>query len=310
MKKKVSWFHSLTKDIFIKEKDLLTYQAIGQTRVLIRGAGEMGSGVAHCLFKSGFKVCLTDISRPLAVRRLVSFCEAVYDREKTLEGVTAVRISKPSEMFSVWQEEKIPLLVDSENKTKNFLNPHVLIDAILAKRNIGTNITDAPLVVGLGPGFKAGKDVHVVIETNRGHNLGRLIFEGGAEPNTGVPGIIAGYGLERVIRAPRDGKFKLLKDIGDRVSEGETVAHVEGEPIRANISGVIRGLLRDGTEVTQGIKAGDIDPRGERSYCTTISEKARALGGSVLGAILSQLPQRLRGKSEQLFDSIVKHYRF
>jgi xanthine dehydrogenase accessory factor len=276
------------------KKDLLTYEEIAQTRVLIRGAGEMASGVAHRLFKSGFKVCFTEISLPLAVRRLVSFCEAVYDHEKTVEEVTARRITKPAEIFSVWEEGKIPLLVDSENKTKDFLNPHVLIDAILAKRNIGTKITHAPLVVGLGPGFKAAKDVHVVIETNRGHNLGRLIFEGEAEPNTGVPGIIAGYGMERVIRAPQNGKFKILKDIGDMVSEGETVAHVEGAPISANISGIIRGLLRDGTEVTQGLKAGDIDPRGERSYCTTISEKARALGGSVLEAILSQLPKRLR----------------
>jgi len=280
------------------KKDLLTYKEIGQTRVLIRGAGEMASGMGHRLFKSGFKVCLLEISCPLAVRRMVSFCEAVYDREKTVEGVTAIRIDEPSEIFSVWEEGKLPLLVDPENKTKEFLNPHVLIDAILAKRNISTKITDAPLVVGLGPGFKAGKDVHVVIETNRGHNLGRLIFEGEAEPNTGVPGMIGGYGLERVIRAPRDGKFKLLKDIGDLVAEGETVAYVKGEPVRATISGVIRGLLRDGSEVTQGLKAGDIDPRSEQSYCATISEKARAIGGSVLEAILSQLPQRLREEKE------------
>lgn len=276
----------------------LNYKEIGQTKVLIRGAGEMASGVAHCLFKSGFKVCLTEISRPMAVRRLVSFCEAVYDRKKIVEGVTAIRIDEPREIFSIWEEGKIPLLIDPENNSKNFLKPHVLVDAILAKRNIGTKITDAPLVVGLGPGFKAEKDVHVVIETNRGHKLGRLIFEGEAEPNTGVPGIIAGYGLERVIRAPQNGKFKISKDIGDMVVEGETVAHVEGTPIRANISGVIRGLLRDGTEVTKGLKAGDIDPRGERSYCTTISEKARALGGSVLEAILSQLPKRLREEKE------------
>jgi xanthine dehydrogenase accessory factor len=280
------------------EKDLLTYEEIAQTRVLILGAGEMASGVAHRLFKSGFKVCFTEISRPLAVRRLVSFCEAVYDQQQTVEGVTALRITKPAEIFSVWEEGKLPLLVDPENKTKDFLNPHVLIDAILAKRNVGTKITDAPLVVGLGPGFKAAKDVHVVIETNRGHNLGRLIFEGEAEPNTGVPGIIAGYGLERVIRAPQNGKFKILKDIGDMVFEGETVAQVEGAPIKVAISGIIRGLLRDGTEVTQGLKAGDIDPRGERSYCTTVSEKARALGGSVLEAILSQLPKRLREEKE------------
>ncbi|HPD61516.1 MAG TPA: molybdenum hydroxylase, partial [Thermodesulfobacteriota bacterium] len=143
------------------------------------------------------------------------------------------------------------------------------------------------------PGFRAGRDVRVVIETNRGHNLGRLIFEGEAEPNTGVPGVIAGFGEERVFRAPRDGIFKVAKNIGDRVAEGEIVAYVEGEPISATISGVIRGLLRDGTEVTKGLKAGDIDPRGDRNYCVTISEKARALGGSVLEAILSQLPERL-----------------
>ena len=283
----------------MEKKDLLiAYEKIGQTRILIRGAGEMASGVAHCLFKSGFSLCLTETSQPLAVRRLVSFCEAVYDREKTVEGVTALLIVKPSEIFSVWKEGKLPLMVDPENKIKDFLNPHVLVDAILAKRNVGTKIIDAPLVVGLGPGFKGGKDVHVVIETNRGHNLGRLIFEGKAEPNTGVPGVIAGFGAERVFRAPRDGIFKVAKNIGDLVAAGETVAHVAREPIRANISGVIRGLLRDGTKVIKGLKAGDIDPRGERSYCTKISEKARALGSSVLEAILSQLPKRLREEKE------------
>jgi xanthine dehydrogenase accessory factor len=162
------------------------------------------------------------------------------------------------------------------------------------KKNIGTKITDAPLVIGLGPGFVAPKDVHVVIETNRGHNLGRLIFEGKAEPNTGVPGVITGFGAERVFRAPRNGIFKRIKEIGDMVSAGETVAQVEGEPIKIKISGVIRGLLRDRTEVTEGIKAGDVDPRGDKSYCFTISDKARALGGSVLEAILSQLPQKLK----------------
>lgn len=277
-----------------KKDLLLAYEKIGQTRVLIRGAGEMASGVAHCLFKSGFKVCLVEISRPIAVRRMVSFCEAIYDREKTVEGVTAIRIDEPKEVFSVWEEGKLSLMVDPENNIKDYLKPHVLIDAILAKRNVGTKITDAPLVVGLGPGFKGGKDVHVVIETNRGHNLGRLILEGEAEPNTGVPGVIAGFGAERVFRAPRDGIFRVFKDIGNMVAAGETVAQVESEPIRANISGIIRGLLRDGTKVTKGLKAGDIDPRGERSYCTKISEKARSLGGSVLETILSHLPERLR----------------
>lgn len=279
----------------MKRIEPLTYEGIWQTRVLIRGAGEQASGVAHRLFKSGFKVCLTEISRPLAVRRMVSFCEAVYDQKKTVEGVTALRIAEPAEIFSVWEEGKLPLLVDPENNTKKILNPHVLVDAILAKRNVGTKITDAPLVVGLGPGFEAAKDVHVVIETNRGHNLGRLIFEGEAEPNTGVPGTIAGFSTERVFRAPRNGVFRVVKEIGDMVSERETVARVEGEPIKATISGVVRGILRDGTEVTKGLKAGDVDPRGDRNYCITISEKARALGGAILEAILSQLPQRLRG---------------
>ena len=277
---------------------LKAYERIGQTRVLIRGAGEQASGVAHRLFVSGFNICLVETSSPLAVRRMVSFCEAVYDREKIVEGVAAVRINEPAEVFSVWEEEKLPLLVDPENNIKNFLKPHVLVDAILAKRNVGTKITDAPLVIALGPGFTAGKDVHVVVETNRGHDLGRLIFEGEAEPNTGVPGVIAGFGAERVLRAPQDGVFRVCKNIGDMVAANEIVAHVEGEPVKANISGVIRGLLRDGTKVTRGLKAGDIDPRGEQSYCTRISEKARSLGGSVLEAILSQLPKRLREAKE------------
>lgn len=279
----------------------LLYGEICQTRILIRGAGEMASGIAHRLFRSGFKVCLTEIPHPLAVRRMVSFCEAVYDWKKTVEGVTALRIDKPGKIFSVWDKEKIPLLIDPENNTKNFLKPYVLIDAILAKRNVGTKITDAPLVIGLGPGFEAPKDVHVVIETNRGRNLGKLIFEGKPEPNTGVPGVIAGFGAERVIRAPRDGFFKATKDIGDIVSEGDTVAQVEDEPVKVKISGVIRGLLRDGTKVTKGLKVGDVDSRGDRNYCVTISDKARSLGGSVLEAILSQLPQRLREKRRILF---------
>ena len=270
----------------------LKYDEICQTRVLIRGAGEQASGIAHRLYRSGFKVCLIDTANPLAVRRLVSFCEAVYDGEKTVEGITAVRIDEGEQILAVWESKRIPLLVDPENHTKDSLRPHVLIDAILAKKNVGTKITDAPLVLGLGPGFRAQKDVHVVIETNRGHNLGRLIFEGEAAPNTGVPGVIAGYGAERVFRAPGDGTFITHKEIGDLVSEGETVASVEGKPVKSGVSGVIRGLLRDGTKVTSGLKAGDVDPRGDKTHCDTISDKSRALGGAVLEAILSQLPKR------------------
>jgi xanthine dehydrogenase accessory factor len=270
----------------------LSYNEIRKTRIVIRGAGEQASGIAQRLFRSGFSVCLVETAAPIAVRRMVSFCEAVYDGKKTVEGTTAVRIADPEQIFSAWSSNKIPLLIDPDNNTRHFLKPHVVVDAILAKRNIGTKITDSPLVIGLGPGFCANKDVHIVIETNRGHNLGRLIFEGEAEPNTGIPGSIGGYSIERVFRAQNDGIFRHLKNFGDMVAEGDTVAHVEGTPIKAGVSGVIRGILRDGLQVKKGMKAGDIDPRGEITNCITISDKARAIGGSVLEAILYQLPQQ------------------
>lgn len=269
---------------------LLTNEEISETRVIIRGAGDMASGVAYLLFREGFKVCFTELAAPLAIRRMVSFCEAVYDQEKTVEGVTAVRIAEPGEIFSVWKTGKIPLLIDPENSVKHFLKPHVLVDATMAKRNVGTRITDAPLVIGLGPGFRAGDDVHVVIESNRGPNLGELILEGEAEPDTGIPEIIGGFGEERIIRSPGKGTFRIVKQIGELVWKGEPVAWVNGEPAKAGISGVLRGLLRDGTEVTKGFKAGEVDPRGELSYCTRIFDKAILLGKGVVEAILSQLP--------------------
>ena len=278
----------------MNEVQPLNYEDIRYTKVLIRGAGEMATGVAQRLYKSGFRVCLIEKSTPLAVRRKVAYSEAVYDGFQTVEEVTAVRVDDPKQIASVWTSNKIPLLVDPENKTRNVFIPHVLVDAILAKKNLGTRVTDAPLVIGLGPGFCAPMDVHVVIETNRGHNLGRLISEGEAAANTGIPGVIGGYTAERVFRAPCDGIFKTGKEIGDTVSKGEIVARVDGESIEAKIGGVIRGLLRNGSEVTKGLKAGDIDPRGEKTYCFTISEKARAIGGSVLEAILSELPKRTK----------------
>jgi len=265
---------------------------IAETVVLIRGAGEQASGVAHRLFKGGFKLCLTEIAEPLAVRREVCYCEAVYDGEKTVEGVTAQLTGNPADIDRLWKEGKIPLLVDPENRIRETLKPQVIIDAILAKRNVGTAVTDAPLVIGMGPGFTAGKDVHIVIETNRGHDLGRLIFRGEAEPNTGIPGDIAGYGIERVLRASADGIFHNIRTIGDRVAPGDVIAEVEGKPVKTVIAGVVRGLLRDGIRVTEGLKAGDVDPRAKREACFTISDKARALGGAVLEAILFQLPRQ------------------
>ena len=254
--------------------------------ILIRGAGEMATGVAHRVASCHFKVYMTEISNPQAVRREVAFSEAIFDSEKEVEGITAKRVESADHISEVWRDGKIPILIDPDAKVKDFLIPDVVIDATLVKKNLGTKITDALLVIGLGPGFYAGKDVHLVIETNRGHNLGRIISNGEAEPNTGIPGSIAGYTEERVIRAPKDGSFNALKKIGDGVRANEKVGMIGNVEVRSRIAGVIRGLLRDGTEVWKGMKLGDVDPRGIKAHCYTISDKARTISGGVLQAIL------------------------
>jgi xanthine dehydrogenase accessory factor len=254
--------------------------------ILVRGAGEMATGVAHRLASCRFKVCMTEVSNPQAVRREVAFSEVIFDSEKEVEGVIAKRVESQDQIPEVWKEGKIPILIDPEAKVKEFIKPDVFIDATLAKRNLDTKISDAPLVVGLGPGFHAGRDVHLVIETNRGHNLGRIIANGEAEPNTGIPGSIAGYTEERVIRAPKDGSFNALKKIGDGVRANEKVGMIGNVEVRSRIAGVIRGLLRDGNEVWKGMKLGDVDPRGIKAHCHTISDKARTISGGALQAIL------------------------
>jgi xanthine dehydrogenase accessory factor len=260
---------------------------LSEIAVLIRGAGEMASGVAHRLHRSHFKICMTEIPHPLAVRREVSFCEAIYDREKEVEEVWAKLISKPEEIESIWKKGHIPILIDPDGKkTRGFLRPDVLVDAIMAKKNLVTQINDAPWVIGLGPGFTAGKDVHVVIETNRGNNLGRMILNGTAESDTGIPGEIGGYTIERLLRTMKKGIFHPQKAIGERVNKGSVVAVVDDYPVIAKISGVVRGLLREGVEAKKGMKVGDIDPRGKPEVCFNISDKARAIGGGVLEAIL------------------------
>jgi xanthine dehydrogenase accessory factor len=270
-----------------KRVEAKSEKGIDEIIVLLRGAGEMASGVAHRLHQSHFKVCMLEIPHPIAVRREVSFCEAIYDGKKEVEGVEAKCISTAKEVQSVWGEGKIPLLIDPDGKrTRNFLRPDVVIDAIMAKKNLGTEAKDAPLVIGLGPGFTAGKDVHIVIETNRGHDLGRVILKGTAEPDTGIPGNIGGYTVERVLRTMKKGIFHPQKAIGDRVSKGTVVAVVDDFPVIAKISGMVRGLIREGLQVRKGMKVGDIDPRGKRESCFTISDKARAIGGGVLEAIL------------------------
>ncbi|HEX7371598.1 MAG TPA: selenium-dependent molybdenum cofactor biosynthesis protein YqeB, partial [Thermodesulfobacteriota bacterium] len=251
-----------------------------------RGGGEMATGVVHRLVRSGFRVCITEIPEPHAVRREVAFCEAVFDCQKEVEGITARRVGDEKEVRGAWDEGMIPLQVDPECKIREVLKPQVLVDAIMAKRNVGTRMGDAPLVIGLGPGFRAGADVHLVVETNRGHNLGRVIEDGEAEPDTGVPGEIGGYTWERVLRSPGNGRLLGSKKIGDPVKKGEVIARVGGAVVEAGIEGILRGILRDGLPVHQGMKVGDIDPRGIRAHCFTISDKARAIGGGVLEAIL------------------------
>ncbi len=257
--------------------------------ILVRGAGEMASGVAHRLQRSHFKVCLLEIEHPLAVRRGVSFSEAVYEGQKEVEKIESKLVSKLKEIRPTWEKGQIPILIDPDGKeTRTYLRPDVVVDAILAKRNLGTRISDASLVIGLGPGFTAGKDVHVVIETNRGPHLGKIIFKGGAEPDTGIPGEIGGHTVDRVLRTMKSGTFRPQKAIGDHVNKGTVVAVADDYPVIAKMGGIVRGLLRGDVEVKKGMKVGDIDPRGRKELCFSISEKARAIGGGVLEAILNR----------------------
>jgi xanthine dehydrogenase accessory factor len=260
---------------------------LSDLRILIRGAGEMATGCACRLHRAGFfRILMTEIERPLAVRRSVSFSDVVYEGSLTVEGVKSERIEHAQEAEALWGRRVIPTLVDPNASCKEVLNPHVLIDAILAKRNLGTAITDAPLVIALGPGFCAGRDAHYVVETNRGHDLARLLCEGLASPNTGVPGPIGGYSHVRVLRAPSDGVFESELSLGAHVETGQLIGHVAGEPVNAGLSGVLRGLIRPGTFVPAHLKIGDIDPRDDASFCARISEKAGAIGGAVLEAVL------------------------
>lgn len=274
-----------------------------QLRILMRGAGDIASGVALRLHNAGFgRLLLLERANPLAVRRKVAFCEAAHDGEAEVEGVRARRIAGVDECPAVWAGGGIPLLVDPHGQSCAAFAPHVVIEATLAKRNIGVTRADAPLVIGLGPGFVAGEDVHVVIETNRGPDLGRVLRQGAAEPNTGIPATVRGVSFERVLRAPADGVFTACRDIGDLVAAGETLGQVDGEPVTATIAGLVRGLLRSGAEVTRGLKLGDIDPRAphEPIACDRVSEKALAIGGGVLEAILAwHISPALAGASSQ-----------
>ena len=255
--------------------------------IIVRGAGDISTGTLHRLFRAGFPVLALESARPSAIRRKVAFSEAVYDGTAEVEGVTAVRIHRAEQAGAVLEQGKLPLLTDPAGESIRQLKPAVVVDAILAKKNLGTSMGMADLTIALGPGFEAGKDVHYVIETMRGHNLGRILSRGCAAPNTGIPGIIAGYGAERVIHSPAAGIFRQRKEIADEVQAGETIGTVEtpeGEvPVCTVISGILRGIIRDGYPVSKGFKLADVDPRlEEKKNCFTISDKARCIAGSVL----------------------------
>jgi xanthine dehydrogenase accessory factor len=259
---------------------------LSEIKVCVKGGGDLASGVAWRLHQCGFRVFMTEIDQPMAVRRKVAFCEAIYHGSTVVEGIEAIRAHKTDEVFSLWVEKKIPVLVDPTCKTCKVIRPDVLVDAILAKKNLGTSMHDAHLVIALGPGFEAGQDAHFVVETNRGHNLGRLLVSGLAEANTGVPGPVQGISTDRVLRSPAEGLWQNNREIGDMVKKGDVVGSVSGLDVKALIDGVIRGLIHPGIGVSEGLKIGDIDPRGNKENCFTISEKALAIAGGVLEGIL------------------------
>ena len=259
---------------------------MAETIVVIRGAGDLATGVAHRLHRSGFNVLLLEVAHPLVVRRTVSFAQAIIDGETVVEDVRARKAAGIDEIKAAWQQGIIPVLVDPGATVLKELEADVVVDATLAKRDTGMRRDMAALTIALGPGFEAGKQVHVVIETMRGHNLGRLFFKGSAQPDTGKPDPVMGYGAERVLRSPCRGTIRHVLDIGAPVKKDEIICYVDEKPVRAAFDGVVRGLIMNGREVPQGLKIGDVDPRLVTGHCYTISDKARALGGSVLEAIL------------------------
>ena len=254
--------------------------------VLIRGAGDLASGIALRLWRCGFSVVMTEIAQPTTIRRTVAFSDAVLHGSARVEEAEARFAPDVPAAKALLAAGFIPVLNDPEAACKSELRPDVLVDAILAKRNLGTSIADAPVVIGVGPGFTAGEDCRAVVETMRGHSLGRVIYEGSALPNTNIPGLIGGFAGERVLRAPADGIFTGAKKIGDRVESGDIAGYVDGLPMRCTIGGVLRGLLADGVPVRKGLKSGDVDPRADPAYCFTVSDKALAVAGGVLEAIL------------------------
>ena len=255
--------------------------------VIVRGGGDLASGTVQKLHRSGFRVLVLEVAKPTSIRRDVSFSEAVYKGEIEIEGITAVHVSSLSEIEEVFRNKKVPVIIDEDGKYIKKIRPKIVVDAIIAKKNMGTTRDMADITIALGPGFTAGEDVDIVIETSRGHNLGRLIFQGQAAENTGIPGSIMGFSSERVIYSPCHGIMKNVIDIGTVVEKNEVIAYIGEESVKASISGLLRGILPSGSTVPKGFKIADIDPRiSEKTNCYTISDKARSIAGGVLEAIL------------------------
>lgn len=254
--------------------------------ILIKGAGDIATGIAVRLKNAGMQVVMTEIAIPTTVRRSVAFSRAVYEGSAVVENITAKLVLDFAQIPAVLQQDEIPVLIDPRCEVLKSIHFDAVVDSILAKKNLSTDPTQAPVVIGVGPGFSVPQDCHCVIETQRGHDLGRCIYQGCAAKNTGIPGEIGGYTVERLLRAPCDGIFHPILAIGDIVKAGQTVAMVDDQPVTAQIDGIVRGLLQDSVPVKAGMKSGDIDPRGCYEHCFTVSDKARAVGGGVLEAIL------------------------
>lgn len=275
---------------------MLTYETWQKNLVIVRGGGDIATGTIFKLFQCGFPVLVLEIANPSCIRRTISFCETVFDDNVVVEGISACKVSSLEEAYAIYEKNAVPVMIDPRGTVIKEANPAVVVDAILAKKNLGTTMQDAPIVIGLGPGFIAGKDVHAVIETQRGHDLGRVIYKGEASPNTGIPGVIAGYGKERVIHAPCEGILHIEKQIGDEVQKGDIIATIDGVPVPATIPGIVRGMIREGYQVSQGLKMADIDPRlAEKENCHRISDKARCVAGGVLEAIMHLSMEKTEG---------------
>lgn len=267
-------------------------------KVVIRGGGDLATGVAEVLYQSGFKILILDIEKPSSIRRSVCFSEAIYDGVTKVENIICKKVENENEIEKCWNEKIIPIMVDEKGEIIKKIKPDVVVDSIIAKKNLGTTKDVAPITIALGDGFEAGKDVDIVIETMRGHNLGRIITSGRAMKNTGIPGEIKGVSKDRVIYSKANGIFSSVKKIGDTVQKDEIIGYVGDVEIRGKISGVLRGIIREGYEVTENMKIGDIDPRiEEKNNCFTISDKARSLGGAVLRSIMFRLKEEREKKN-------------